>query len=289
MIENNVVRKSQSEKRIELRNSTSTLINVISEGTSCSKFEAEVIAEKAKEVYRLGGYGDEESVLQPGQMIWKAIDAEEPPGKPLSKCAFKTIRLTVHCLEEDREIKRLYGNSAKRGQQILRMCTEAFDQGALLTQEDLGILLDCNERTVRNDQKDFQKKHNLLIPTRGNKCDIGPGVTHREKVIELFIQGLEAVDIARQLQHSLKAVERYIDSYCRVVFCQQQVRNTMQTALITGCSMALVHTCLGIHETHCTSNWSYRDKLDQIEARGSAFWEAQDAKKKPGHRERTMK
>jgi hypothetical protein len=280
MIENTLARNCQIEKRISLRDSSETFANVITDGTSCSKFEADVIASKAHEVFRLGPYGDD-STLQPGQMIWKAIDALEPPGKPLSECVFKTIRLTVHVLGEDRKVKSTYGAKAKRGQQIMRMCTEAFEQGTLLTQEDLAELLDCDSRTIRNDQKHFQNQHDVLIPTRGNKCDIGPGMTHREKVIKLFIEGQEAVAIARNLQHSLKAVERYISSYCRIVYCQQQLRNSLKTAMVVGCSLHQVNTCLEIHQDHCKKS-CYKEILDKVESVGSMFWEMQDGKKKDG-------
>jgi len=104
MIENTVSRNCQFENRISFRDSSETFVNIIANGTGCSPFEAEVIANKAHEVFRLGPYGDD-STLQPGQMIWRAIDANEPPGKPLSECVFKTIRLTVHSMIEDREVK----------------------------------------------------------------------------------------------------------------------------------------------------------------------------------------
>lgn len=280
MITNTVARNDEFEKRVSLRNSQETFKNVIVEGTSVSKFEADIISEKALEVFRLGPYGDD-STMQPGQMIWKAIDASEPPGKPLSACQFRVIRLTVHRQDEDREVKARYGAAAKRGQQILRMCEEAFEQGALLTQEDLAVILDCDVRTIRGDQQRYQKEHGVLIPTRGNKCDIGPGMTHREKAIRLFIEGKEAVEIARDLQHSLKAVERYINSYCRIVYCQQQLRDSFKTALVVGVSSAQVGKCLELHEANCRRRL-YRERLAAIERVGSMFWEAHDAKKKPG-------
>ena len=280
MIENTVSRNCQFEKRISLRDSSETFVNVIANGTGCSLFEAEVIANKAHEVFRLGPYGDD-STLQPGQMIWRAIDANEPPGKPLSACIFKTIRLTVHSTIEDREVKNKYNASAKRGQQMMRICTEAFDQGTLLTQEDLAELLDCDARTIRNDQQRFQKQYDILIPTRGNKCDIGPGMTHREKVIKQFIGGEEALNIARNLQHSLKAVERYISSFCRIIYCQQQLHNSLKTAMVVGCSIHQVNTCLDIHKEHSQKS-KYLEILEKIERVGSAFWEAQDGKKKLG-------
>jgi hypothetical protein len=280
MIENTVTRNGQFEKRVLLRDAQETFVNVISEGTSCSRFEAQVIGAKAQEIFRIGPYGDD-SALQPGQMIWRAIAAHEPPGKPLEECEYRTARLTVHRLDEDREVKAHYGNSAKRGQQVARMCEEAFEQGTLLTQEDLATLLDCDTRTIRDDQKRYQEQHDILISTRGNKRDIGPGVTHREKAITLFIEGKESIEIARQLQHSLKAVERHVDSYCRIVFCQRQLRDTLKTAMVVGASVALVNKCLDIHRDRALSP-RYKERLGDIERRGSAFWDAQDGKKKLG-------
>lgn len=280
MISNTVSRNDEFDKRLSLRNSQETFKNVIVEGTSVSRFEADVISEKALEVFRLGAYGDD-STLQPGQMIWRAIEAAEPPGKPLAECKFKTIRLTVHRQDEDQEVKRAHGPGAKRGQQMMRMAEEAFEQGALLTQEDLATILDSDVRTIRSDQKRYQEKYDILIPTRGNKRDIGPGMTHREKAIRLFIEGQEAVEIARNMQHSLKAVERYISSYCRIVYCQQQLRDSLKTALAVGVSIAQVNKCPELHEANCRRRL-YRDRLATIERVGSMFRDANDAKKKPG-------
>ena len=113
MILNTEIRNYQAEERLRHRCSVSTLINVISEGTNCSRFEAELITKKAEEIFRLGEYS-EGRVLQPGQMIWQAIDASEPAGKPLEKCKFKRIVLTVHRISEDREVKSSYGMSGKQ-------------------------------------------------------------------------------------------------------------------------------------------------------------------------------
>jgi len=45
--------------------------------------------------------------------------------------------------KEDAEVRRQYGPSAKRQQQILRISVEAQDQQALLSQEDLAEILGC--------------------------------------------------------------------------------------------------------------------------------------------------
>ena len=280
MIIDTVNRKEESSKRLALRSNTSTLINVIVEGTSCSRFESEIIADKAVEVFGIGPYSPD-AELQPGQMKWKAISALEPAGKPLDACKFKIITLTVHHLEDDQEVHLKYGRSAKRANQIVRMCEECYDQECLLTQEDLACILDCDVKTVRNDIRAYQNKHECLVPTRGNKKDIGPGITHRTKTIEKFIQGECPEEIARNMQHSLKAIERYIHSFCRIVHCQSEVKDTLKTALIVSCSVPLVNKCLDLRDRYMKTP-AYRERLEEIQEMGTRFWESVDSKKKAG-------
>lgn len=280
-------RTEESSKRMQLRSACGSFVNLINEGTNCSQFEAEVITEKAKEVFKLGEYSDLHT-LESGQMKWRAISEKEPPGKKLSDCYFKSITLTVHNIEEDIKVLKEHGRTAKRGQQIVRMTNQALDQGTLLTVEDLATILDCDEKTIRMDIKKYQKEHKIIIPTRGNKKDIGPGITHREKVVELFIQGKDTLTIARQLKHSLRAVERYIQTFCRVIYCQTEVKNTLKTALIVGVSVALVNKYLDLQEKY-RHREEYRDRMAEINLIGTDWWKLNDSKKKPGQRLRSKK
>jgi len=280
MIQTTALRSEESTKRSLLRSSAHTLERVIIDGTSCSAFEAGVITQKAQEVFGLGEYS-EDTTLQPGQMVWRAILSTEPPGKPLEKCQFRQIHLTAHKIEEDGETSYAYGRSAKRAQQILRMTTEAMDQGTLLTQEDLGIILDCDVKTIGRDIRTYQNRYGIMIPTRGTKLDIGPGITHREKAVELFIEGKDGVAIARELKHSLKAVERYIHTFCRVIHCQSQFKDNLKTALVVGVTVALVNKYLALRDRYWNTE-AYRERLSEIEQVGTRFWACQDSKKKFG-------
>ena len=284
MIDTTAQRKAQSTERLSHRSTANTLRAVIEQGTNCSPFEAEIISEKALEILRVGPHA-RENELQPGQMMWRAIEEGEPAGKPLAHCKFKTIRLTVHSLEEDLVVLHKAGRSTKRGQQILRMTQEALDQGALLTQEDLAVILDSDVKTIRTDIHRLQKAYELLVPTRGTRKDIGPGVTHRDKVTELYLRGTDAVQIARDMKHSLKAVERYIRTFSRVVYTQSALHNTLKTALVTGVSIGVVERCLDLKERYRTEGF-YRERLAEIEQEGRLFWEAQGFKKKRGRMKR---
>jgi len=280
MIKTTPLRVLEQTERLSHRDSAHTLTRIIEDGTNCSYFESMIITQKAQEIFGIGDYNTDVAI-QPGQTVWKAISLDEPAGKPLEKCVFKRIVLTQRCFDEDEEVSQKYTSSARRVQQIVRMTHEAYEQGTLLTQEDLACLLNSDVRTIRRDIQRYQEKHDVLIPTRGNKMDIGPGVTHRDKAVEQFIQGKDAVSIGRDLQHSLKAVERYINTFCRVVYCMNEVQNTLKTAMVVGVSVTLVNRYLALRDRYRNTK-NYRERLEEIERVGSCFWQAQDSKKKRG-------
>ena len=286
MIQTYAHQKELHEARLDIKTLERLFANLITDGTNCSPFESDIIVEKAKEVFAIGDHA-EGNILHPGQMIWTAIDINEPPGKPLRNCKLKRIILTHIAPKDDTEVRRQHGPSAKRQQQILRMSVEAQDQHALLSQEDLAEILDTDVRTIRRDIQDLRKR-GICVPTRGQQKDIGPGVTHRVQAISLFLEDKEPLEIARTIKHSLTAVERYIDTFCRVVYCQRKFRNTLKTALVVGVSLYTVNTYLDLHTSAC-ENPRYRQRISQIEERGRAYYKAIDFKKKPGQSERRSK
>jgi biotin operon repressor len=279
MIQTYAHQKELHETRLHIKTIEGMFVNLITEGTNCSPFESEVIVEKAKEVFAIGEHA-EGNILQPGQMIWTALDLTEPPGKPLKACKQRRIILTHIQPKEDAEVRKIYGRSAKRQQQINRMAVEAQDQQALLTQEDLAEILDSDVRTIRRDIQQLRQR-GISVPTRGQQKDIGPGVTHKVQAITLFLAEKEPVEIARAIKHSLTAVERYIDTFCRVVYCQRRFRNNLQTALVVGVSVHTVNTYLGLHTDAC-SDPAYRERIAQIEERGRVYYKTVDFKKKHG-------
>lgn len=286
MIQTYAHQKQLHEARLDIKSLECLFSNLITEGTNCSPFESEIIVDKAKEIFAIGEHA-EGNILQPGQMIWTAIDINEPPGKALKHCKLRRITLTYINAKEDTEVRREYGTAAKRQQQILRMSVEAKDQQALLTQEDLAEILGSDVRTIRRDIHELNQQQ-ICVPTRGQQKDIGPGVTHRVKAVLQFLQDKEPLEIARSIKHSLTAVERYIDTFCRVVYCQRKFRNTLKTAMVVGVSTATVNTYLELHGNAC-ENAAYRERISEIEQRGRIYYKALDFKKKPGRIERRPK
>lgn len=286
MIQTYAHQKQLHEARMDIKTLERLFANLITDGTNCSSFESDIIVEKAKEIFAVGTHA-EGNILHPGQMVWTAIDINEPPGKPLKRCKLRRITLTHIDPQEDTDVYRSYGPSAKRRQQIMRMAVEAQDQQALLTQEDMAQILDTDVRTIRRDIQALREE-GISVPTRGQQKDIGPGVTHRVIAVSLFLEDKEPLEIARTIKHSLRAVERYIDTFCRVVYCQRKFRNNLKTSLVVGVSVATVNTYLQLHTDSCEDP-DYRERISEIEQQGRVYYKAIDFKKKPGQIERRLK
>lgn len=95
-LEGNIYQKKRRISFIWARLTVERLFaNLITDCTNCSPFESDIIVEKAKEVFAIGDHA-EGNILQPEQMIWTAIDINEPPGKPLKHCKLKRITSDVH-------------------------------------------------------------------------------------------------------------------------------------------------------------------------------------------------
>ena len=246
-------------------------------GTNCSPYEAQIIVDKAKKVFGLGEYS-ENKVLHDGQMVFFAVSAGVPPGVKIDECERVRVVLTHIKRDEDLEVLREYGTSAKRRQQVQRMCVEAQEQRALLTQEDLGVLLDCDVRTIRRDIKELEDS-GIVVPTRGTMRDIGPKMTHKEKAVELWLSGKEALDVARWLNHSLHAVERYIQRFCQVVYAQKKLRNILKTAMVVGISTSSATRYWELHQELLSRNTFYRQRLEEVLGAGEAYWKAEGGKK----------
>jgi hypothetical protein len=157
------------------------------------------------------------------------------------------------------------------------MTEEAREQGGLLTQEDLAELLSSDVRTIRRDIRDLRAT-GVVAATRGQQKDIGPGVSHRGQAIRKWLEGMEPVAVARAINHSVGAVENYLEKFKRVAFLRRKGFDDYQTALTVGMSLASVKTFVAIYE--CSKNLPFfSSRLAEIEIVGSQNYLAQDEKK----------
>jgi len=268
-------RAEDQARRAELKTQDQRLKVLAVQGTGISPWEAEVLVDTAREVYfHEPGVGP----LRTGQMRFECVAVGEGAGKPIKECRMATVVLTLFEAKEDLQVLRSQGQAARRKLLVQRLTEEAREQRGLLSQEDLAILLHSDTRTIRRDIRELREQRGIYVATRGQIQDIGPGVTHKGVAIGHWLAGLEPVEVARRINHTLHAVERYIHTFCRVVFLRRKEFHELQIALAVGISSGGVRTFLDIYEAH-RKKPEYARRFEEIDLIGATHYEAEDLKK----------
>jgi hypothetical protein len=183
---------------------------------------------------------------RPGELCYLAVDAEEPPGKPIAACRKVQIRLEL-AGSEDVEVLRRHGLAAMRQARLARLARQARVQGALLTVEDLAWLTCSSLATVKRDLA-WLRARDQAVPTRGQIRDIGPGISHKTRVVQLYLWGLEFTDIERRTAHSEGSIRRYLADFRQIAALYARGAGVPEIRAATGRSAALIGEYIGLYE-----------------------------------------
>ena len=264
------------DRRLKIKTLGQQMKRVAVDGAGLSPWEADVLVDSIDQVY----FSDPElRGLRDGQMKYSCVAASEGPGKPLAACSMATVALTMIDPEDRREVPGdgKQASVERRRRKLMRLTEEAREQGGLLTQEDLAQLLDSDVRTIRRDVVALRGQ-GIVVATRGQQKDIGPGVSHRGLAIRHWLEGKEPVEVARAINHSIAAVENYLEKFKRVAYLRGKHFDDYQIALTIGISVAAVKTFVAIyHEFEHKSFFASR--LAEIELVGGMHYLAADEKK----------
>lgn len=178
-----------------------------------------------------------------GQIDYTCVSAEEGPGKSMDELKKVRVKLTKE-LTSDRDVQARLGESAMRKVQILRMTEEAYDQGGLLTQEDLGRILGVSSRTIRRDVEELmQKKVKLYL--RGLQQEIGKGISHKVWIVGLYLEWKTYSEIERITGHSVGAMKTYLNDFSRVLMARERgIRSAKEIGFYIGRTQRLVEEYL---------------------------------------------
>ena len=164
-----------------------------------------------------------------GEIIYYAVSQDTISGTPLSNSEIVPLQLTIFSAD-DKNPDSPYHTSSRKWNKAQRYAIQAKNQKATLSQYDLAFLLGVSISVV----KSLMKKHNgngsgngngngngsdnePVIPTRGNIHDIGPGISHAEKIIKLYLEGHTETEIKFKTAHSYESIENYLRKFTKVV------------------------------------------------------------------------
>ena len=182
------------------------------------------------------------SFIKHGQMVWHAVPIDEYPkkGKSIAQTKLKPVVLDVISDQDIEDMKKPLHHREIRMKKIERWTHQVHDQGALLTQLDLAILLGVNEYTAGQYVREYVSLYNRSLPTRGNIQSIGGGQTHKKEIITMHLGGYLVPTICQRSNHSKDAVERYIRDFEAIRLLNSKFDDINTISLITRLSKTVV-------------------------------------------------
>ncbi|HDM77506.1 MAG TPA: DUF1670 domain-containing protein [Deltaproteobacteria bacterium] len=187
--------------------------------------------------------------LSSGEIAYEAIAAEEPPSKHIRLARKITVRLRLIEFNSDLQALAAYGLAGLRRHRLARLTKQAYDQGALLSYEDLAMILTTSPATVKRDVY-YLRQQGQFIMTRGVKQDMGPGLSHKTIILDLYFKGYTFSEIETKTNHSEMSVKRYLADFLQVATLYKQEFSPNQIRLIAKKSDRLVREYIQLYETY---------------------------------------
>jgi hypothetical protein len=242
----------QKYHRLSQKQLDTQFINEIISGMQCSPFEASAILDTVYKVY--SSYFQTNGALHPGQILFQVLSIDNSPSVALSDSKQITVTLTLDASTDDLPIREKSGVVGLRQHRIQRVCHEAYQQGGLLTVEDLAYrLFNCGERTICRDLETLRKQ-NIVIPLRSTIKDMGRTISHRSLIIKHWLKGKEYSDISRDTYHSVSSVRNYIEKFQRVIALSAEGYDIHTIAFLVKISVPLAEEYFNLYQSHSTTS-----------------------------------
>jgi len=192
--------------------------------------------------YIVSTLDDDQHHINHGQLVYMAVPVDEFPkrGKAIAQTRLMPIVLSFITDADIEHIAHGFDSKSLRKKRLTRWVDQAFDQGALLTQLDIAMLLGVCDAVVSGYVNEIQNEGKLL-PTRGNIHDLSGAITHKREIITLYLDGFLTPEIALKTKHSKEAVDRYIKDYHRVeMLWKHGITNTDQISQMIRLSKRVI-------------------------------------------------
>ncbi len=162
----------------------------------------------------------ETQTIKPGQILWNAVHKDTRADSRNRKLV--PVVLTIVADEDILSLEKKKAISENRQRVIARITQEAFDQGALLSMRDIGLLLASDTWIISADRKKYELRNSCSLPQTGTLHDMGSCITHKYQIVYKYVvEKKDPIIIAKETNHTLKAVDHYLKDYNRVkLLCQ---------------------------------------------------------------------
>jgi biotin operon repressor len=238
------MRDEKHNQRVLAKSHEQEFLHILQQDYRYAPRVAEAILAEAQ--YFLAGRS---GVLQPGQIRKVLIKRSARPGQDVRLLPKVEVIWTLDAGVEDHQVLCEHGRQKLRQTRIMRLLTEAVEQGGVATQEDLAHVLHISLSTVKRDFKQLQNQ-GYYLPCRGNLQGIGRGQTHKAQIVGRWLQGETYDQVALNTHHAVVSIQRYIRSFLQVIQLHRLNIRPEEIRRILQFGLPLVHDYLSIYNQH---------------------------------------
>ena len=153
--------------------------------------------------------------IKHGQMLWNALDKNTRADWKNRK--YKPVILTLVCDDDINLFENGKSVTQIKKQVIARIINEAYEQGGILSTRDISLIMASNASYLSNLRIQYEQENQTILPHTGNLHDMGSTLTHKAIIVKKYAIDKKASNvIARETNHSQRAVDHYVRDYNRV-------------------------------------------------------------------------
>lgn len=187
--------------------------------------------------------------LRPGQCLWNAVAIDTRA----DSVNLRLVPVILTLIDEDDITRLASGESFTRVAEdaTARMLDEAYQQGALLSMRDAGLLTWRRETTMSRYRQAWEARNERLLPHPGTLQDMGSCISHKTSiVVKAVYEKKSTLQVAKETKHTQKAVDRYLRDFHRVRTCYRRTSDPAFICQVTGMSRHLVNQYIDIIEKY---------------------------------------
>lgn len=201
------------------------------------------IADKLIEIFNANFR--EPKTLKPGQILWNAVHKDTRADSINLKLV--PVVLTIICQEDIAKLENGMKVPEHKQNVIARLAKEAYDQNALLSMRDIGLLIACSTSSVSLCRKKYEQQHDITLPHTGNLHDMGSCLTHKYQIIyKCVVEKKDPTVVAAETNHTIRAVDHYLKDYNRVKTLHYDNKTPEYIHLVTNLSLNVIAQYINI-------------------------------------------
>lgn len=191
----------------------------------------------------------EKNRLIPGQIVWNALDKTTRASSENRK--YVPVILTIISQKDVEQLENGMPMKILQQNVIARITREAYQQGGLLSMRDISLLLLRRDSEISHIRKDYELKNGTVLPHTGSLHDMGTCTTHKNQIVyKVVVNKKDTLEVARETNHSQRAVDRYLIDYNRVKTIYKVKPELGFISQVTKLSKRLVNEYLDLYKNY---------------------------------------